>query len=255
MSLAEDVESLAYELAFWIQGIEDADTPIDEMAKLAHEVSGNLRSLAIMLLLSKGKVDRFHHNLIRSARIRLAYLERVHREGAFEQHDFVASVCDPLFDAVAAGAIELAIQIADLSPTQPRPGHEYEDDHCYAQAMQLLIRGRSADAGVAPLLRRMEDFLGDPDDARIGLCRALTGTDQQAFDEAFLAFLETRTQQIEEAQVYELEEPPLLAQRAISIEALALLRLAQMRGFDSELEYQYCPSIARIPMRTPYPGD
>ncbi len=67
---AEYCEDLAYEIAFWMQGFDEPSYPMDELGRLTRDLSDNLRSLAIMVLLSKGKVDRFHHNLIRSGRVR-----------------------------------------------------------------------------------------------------------------------------------------------------------------------------------------
>src|SRR5882724_2850537 len=250
----DDCEDLAYEIAFWTQGLEDPAYPLGEVGGLTREICSHLRSLGIMVLLSQGKSDRFLHNLMRSGKLRLAYLERVVREGQLQEHDFVSGVSEPLFDAIAAGDLALAAQIADAAPAHHRPGHEYEDDHCYARALRCLLQGRQADADVAPLLARMEAFLGDPDDVRIGICRALTGTDQLAFDEAFTAFLEARTKAIEADEARgELAEPPVLAQRLVYVDGLAMLRLAELRGFATDPDYLYCPSLARQPMVEPYP--
>lgn len=254
LMFGEACESLAYEIGFWMQGLEDPNYPLDETASLTREICGHLRSLAIMVLLSKGNSDRFHHNLIRSGRLRLAYLQRVVREGAVEQHDFVCGVFDPLVDAIAAGEIALAQQLAGIVPHDHRPGHEYEDDHCYAQIIGRLLQGRQADAEASALLARMEAYLGDPDDARISICRALVGSDQAAFDEAFTAFLDARTKAIKADEARgELAEPPVLAQRAVYVDGLAMLRLAEMRGFGTDPDHLYCPSMARQPMVEPYP--
>jgi Immunity protein 49 len=250
----EACESLAYEIGFWMQGLEDPSYPLDETASLTREICSHLRSLAIMVLLSKGNSDRFHHNLIRSGRLRLAYLQRVVREAAVDQHDFVSGVFDPLVDAIAAGEIRLAQQLAWIVPLDHRPGHEYEDDHCYGQILGLLLQGRQADAEVSALLARMEAYLGRPDDPRVGVCRALLGSDQAAFDAAFNAFLDARTRVIEADEARgELAEPPVLAQRTVYVDGLAMLRLAEMRGFGTSPDHLYCPSMARQPMVDPCP--
>ena len=64
--LAEYSESLAYETAFWLQGVDDPEFPLEELGRLSLEVSERFRALAIILLLSNGSVDLFCHNLIRS---------------------------------------------------------------------------------------------------------------------------------------------------------------------------------------------
>ena len=52
-----------------------------------------------------------------------------------------------------------------------------------------------------------------------------------------------------------MEDPEIVAQRQVFVEGLAILRLAERRGLTTQAEYQYCPSLARVPMRTPFPGE
>ena len=73
---AEDREELAHEIAFWMQGLDKPLPPLDEHARLVRQLCEQLRALAIMVLLGTGNSDRFHHNRIRSARLRLAFLRR-----------------------------------------------------------------------------------------------------------------------------------------------------------------------------------
>ena len=47
MLLNEYGEDLAYEIAFWMQGLANPDYPFDELGKLSMEVSSKLRALAI----------------------------------------------------------------------------------------------------------------------------------------------------------------------------------------------------------------
>ena len=250
---ADECEPLAQEIAFWTVGLENPDYPLAETGSLTHEICGHLRALAIMLLLSHGKVDRFHHNLIRSGRLRLSYLRRAAAEDP-EEHNYVSAVSEPLFDAITAGDLALALQIANAVPAHFRAGHEYEDEHCFAQAVGHLVRGRGSEGAIAPLLGRIEASVGDPDDSRILICRALVGQEQADFDDAFDAFLAARTRAItaDEARG-ELAEPPVIARREVYIEGLAMLRLAELRGFRTDPDYLYCPSLARQPMVTPYP--
>ena len=42
---------------------------------------------------------------------------------------------------------------------------------------------------------------------------------------------------------------------AIELEGLAMLRIAQLRGLKTEPDYLFCPSIARLPIETPFPGE
>lgn len=251
----EECEPLAYELAFWIQGLEDPDYPLDELGSLTREVCSGLRSLGIMVLLSMGKSDRFQHNLIRSARLRRAYLERIGRANAFDDHDNVSSILEPVMDAIAAGQFDLARGILETSPRDFRPGHEYEDDYCHAQALLRLLQGAGAGPEVDVQAARMERYLSRSD-ARAAVCRALANADAAAFEEAFGALLQARSEEIADADDRgELAEPPVVAQREVFVEGLAMLRLARARGLPIEPEYQYCPSLALQPMVEPYPDD
>jgi hypothetical protein len=253
---SEACEDLAYEVVFWRQGMDDPDYPLAHLGALARELSTHLRDLAIMVLLSKGKVDRFQHNLIRSGRVRLSYLNRIAREGALDDHEHVASVCEPLFDAIAAGDGALAQQLARAAPSAFRPGHEYEDDFCYAQVIHGLLLGGQAQADIAMHVQKMAAYLDGRADARLGLCQALMGTDAQAFEQAFADFLSARAQAIDEDVARgQIEEPDVLAQRLVYVEGLAMLRLAQARGFKTEREYVFCPSLARQALIAPLPDD
>jgi hypothetical protein len=49
------------------------------------------------------------------------------------------------------------------------------------------------------------------------------------------------------------EDVHVFAQRHISIEGLALLRIADRRGIRTESDYLYCPSLARLPASRPCP--
>lgn len=251
---ADQIDDLAYDIAFWMQGLDNPACSLDELSTLSNELCEKLRTLAIMVLLSKGKADRFHHNLIRSGRVRCAYLERVHREQAFEQHDFVAGILAPLFDAVAAGDFALAQRMASLSPQAFRPGHEYEDDHCYAQIIFRLIQGPQADAGIPPWLARLAELGRGDDDPRVRVCTALLSRDADAFADAFDALLRARQDEIDAGVARgEIEDPVVMTQRLVYIDGLALLRLAQARGIATESEYAFCPSLARRPLVEPCP--
>lgn len=208
-----------------------------------------------MALLSRGKANRFFHNLIRSGRIRCAHLERMQRERAFEEHDFVSGVLGPLFDALAAGDFALVQRMGGLSPSVFRPGHEYEDDHCFAQILFRMSHGPQTDADLPPWLARLAQVGQGEGDARVQVCAALVSRDAEAFADAFDLLLRARQAEIDaDVARGEIEEPMVLAQRLVYIEGLALLRLAQARGIATEAEYAFCPSLARLPMTEPCPA-
>jgi len=250
---AQACEDLAYEIAFWMQGLDKADLSLDEHAKLVEELGSHLRSLAIMVLLGFGKTDRFHHNLIRGARLRLGYLQRCQETDALEEHDFVSGILDPLFDSIAAGDWDLSLTLMRAAPPAYRRGHEYEDDFCSSQLLRQLVEGVPDSAAWAALLHRAEAAFGDPAHPRLALFRAIGERDQAAFDKGFEALLRARSASIDAASKGELAGAPVLAQRAVFIEGLAMLQLAQRFGLVTAPEYAMCPSLARVPMVEPVP--
>lgn len=256
MRLEDYGEALAHEVAFWMQGLTNPDYPANRLGKLSLELSDKLRGLAIITLLVKGEPDFFYHNLIRSGTARETYLSRTRDAGLFDDHHRASGRYEPLLDAIAAGDLALVRRIATLSPGEFRENHEYEDDYCYAQILQRLSQEPPEVQDILALFQRLEVFLNGQDSVRLALCRALTNVDQAAFDEAFLALIETYTADIEaDKKRGRLEEPEVIAQRQVFIEGLALLRLAEVRGLATESEYRYCPSLARVPMQIPFPGE
>lgn len=255
MMLADYLQAIAYDIAFWMTAFQNPDFPIGQLGDVCVDITGKLRAAGIIALLTKADSDTFLHNLMRSARCRLQYLERLseaHREG--EHHQGSGRV-DPLLDAIAAQDFATARQIAASSPRDWQRGHEYEDDYCYAQIVHGLIAPPGSGADPSPLFQRFESVLDGAPDARLDVTRALARRDQPAFETAFEALIARRTEQIEADMARKrIEDPPVIAERQVYVEGLAMLRIAERLGLNTQTEYLYCPSMARVPMRTAFPG-
>jgi hypothetical protein len=253
MSFAEYGEPLAFDVIFWRDAVFDPGYEFSGLGRLAVDVSFKLRSLAIMVLLVKADTDRFHHNLIRSGLTREAYLRRCLQEKRLEDHHRASARVAPLLDAIAAGELALARRIVDLSPVEMLDGHEYEDDYCFAQVVHGFLQPTPPEPEMAKLLDRFEAY--EPD-ARLLVLRALLERKADAFADAFAALLDQRGAEIDAAKARcQLEEPEIMAQREVYVDALALLRLAGWRGLPTARDYRYCPSLARAPMRRPMPSE
>jgi hypothetical protein len=256
MKLEEVGEALAYEAAFDMQGFENPNYPIEKLGELSLQVSDKLRCLAIIALLVNADPDNFYHNLIRSGISRKTYMERLKKKGIEQDHHRVSGRYEALLDAIAASDLELARRIAALSPDTWQKGHEYEDDYCYAQILHCLIQDAPAEKEIAPLLTQLETCLKGEPSARLDLCRALTARNQVEFDDAFEMLLKEQEAKIaaDKARA-QFEEPIVMANRMVFVEGLAILRLAEKQGLKTQSEYLYCPSLARVPMKTPFPGE
>jgi hypothetical protein len=256
MKLAEYIEALSYDVAFWMAGIRDPRYPLAQLGDLSLEVSQKLRSMAIIVLLTEGDTDTFYHNLIRSGRTREAYLSRCLNERRIYDHHRASGRYGPLMDAVAAGEFSLARRIAQLSPEDWMKGHEYEDDFFFAQLVHALIRETPDRRRAEKLLDGFESYLEGKPDARLEAAKAVAWRDQEKFDEAFESLLDAREDDIKaDLQRAQLAEPPAIAQRQVYIEGLGVIRLAEAAGLTCQKEYRYCPSLARLPMQKPFPGE
>jgi hypothetical protein len=256
MKLAEQGEELALELAFWLQGLDNPQAKAESLGKLSLELGEKLRALAIITLLVKAESDFFFHNLIRSARAREIYLQRVKAAGLLEDHHRVLGRYQPVLDAIAAGDLERVRRIRALSPAEFRPGHEYEDDHWYAQVLHELCEATPDEGKFPAMLEAFDKSLGGVDPSRLQVCQALVARDQDGFAAAFEALLAQHTAQIAKDKARgKLEDPATVAQRQVFVEGLAVLRLAERRGLTTLGDYLYCPSLARVPMVAPFPGE
>ena len=256
MNLEQYIDVLVPDIAFWMLGLRDATYPVESMGRLSIELSEKLRALAVIVLLSDANSDRYYHNLIRSAKSRLIYLERLKKEAIDNDHHQSSGRYNALLDAVAAGEFDLAKRIVSLSPREWCNGHEYEDDYCYAQILHRLVQDTPPTAEIQALLTQFAAYLDGEPNARFEVCKALMEKDETSFDETFEALLAAQEMQIEQNKERgQLEEPIVIANRLVFVEGLAILRLADKQGLKTQSEYRYCPSLARVPMKTPFAGE
>lgn len=256
MSLADHGSPLAYDIAFWMQALDNPDYPVAQLGNLTTELSDKLRALAIITLLVKAETDFFLHNLIRSGRAREIYLVRARQAGLTEDYHYVLGRPLPLLDVVAAGDLERARRIGAASPTPFRQGREYEDDHWYAAVLLALLAEPADPAATARALGEWERSLEGLDLSRLHVVRAIADGKEDDFAPAFEALLDCRDAEIrEEKERHKIENATTLASRDVFVEGLALLRLAERAGIPTAPEYRYCPGLARLPMQLPFPGE
>jgi hypothetical protein len=254
--LGEYIDLLAYDAAFWMTGLYNPEYPVEDLGQLTLELSAKLRCLAICVLLAKTDSDTFHHNLIRSGIARIIYLRRCRNKGFERDHHCVSGRYEAFLDVVAASEFSKAKEIADLTPPTFQHPREDEDDFCYAQILHRLSSGRALEAEFLPLLARFDESLASEPSVRLALCNALVFRDQGKFDEAFNGLLTERQLKIENRRKRgQVEDPGIVAERYVYIEGLAMLRLAESRGLKTEPEYLFCPSTARLPIQTRFPGE
>jgi hypothetical protein len=198
----------------------------------------NLRVAGIGSLFLTGTPEVFHRRLQQSAWA-FAWL----LEGWGEAVKRTSRAL-PFFDAVAAGDFPAAARVAELSRRTCVPDEEYEEDFLFVEfLMQRFFLGATED-DCERLLGRYEQALQGAEDSRLPLCWSLLEREAVAFNEALSRFLSERSDGYE---VRAEDEPPeiLATEALLSVEGLALARLAERAGLSTEEDYLHVPSLAR----------
>ena len=242
-------DNLITTLSFWYQGLHDTDHPLSLLGDLADELFNDFRTLGILLLLGNNDSDLFLHNLMRSAQMRLSYLERMQVEGIEDDFYQASGHYEPILAAIAAEDYDTVQGLYRLSAKELRPG-EYEDDRCHAQILfRLAASCPPPAADYQPFIDEYLEILDGEVCVRLDLVRAFIAREQQSFDVALASLLN----EFGDNEVSEDDLPGVRANHAICIEALAMLRLASKHGLTTAAEYPYCPTLARATLRNPLP--
>jgi hypothetical protein len=152
----------------------------------------------------------------------------------------------PFFDAVAATDTVCAREIAQASRPSWNAALEYEEDFLYVWFLMRHFFLDASHADSAALLERWNIVLDGSSDVRRDVCTAFLENDAGAFHAALSALL-GREDAENRARAAKDGLPPELAatEASLSIEGLALLRLAEAKGLQTEADYVLVPSAAR----------
>lgn len=256
MDLNEEKEALISEIDFRVAAFGNPLNTIDRVGDLCEEISARYRSVAICRLLVDADSDGFYHDLIRSAKIREYYLSRSYAENYSDFHR-ASTRAEAFFDALASNEFSLALRIGSLSPQEWLRGDEYEDDFWYVHFLQKYIKfDDRLHPELEEILGKFEASLRGTPCAKLEVCKALLLNDQEDFDAAFNQLLDQRASEIKsEKENFVMEEVNIIVNRHIFIEGLAQLRIAEKAGLETESEYLFCPAIARLPMKRPFPNN
>jgi hypothetical protein len=168
----------------------------------------------------------------------------------------MASRSGPFEDALAAGDLDTAREIARLSPDAHEPDFEYEDDYLKTRVLHVLLLEPDGDKA-RRLHARWEEVLEGQHSPSHELSRVLIERDAGGFASALAATLASSEENFAEyrkSPEYRIEFGA--TDGALWVEGLAYLRIAELRGLPTEEDYSGMPSIARVPVATarPAPG-
>jgi hypothetical protein len=226
--------------------------------KIGHELenlSSYFQGLAITHLLRGADVDEFKLYLTRSGYARRYFLRRSAQEGNTDDPHLALGRTEAFLDAVVAGQMILAREIVRMSGDTWHPAWEYEDDFYYFLFLHRIANGLdSADEPkLGEILARFETALEGGKSFRLNVCRAILGHDGEAFREGLFALMEQRKEELlnlrELMRQVEPKSCVCWAQSFVSIEGLALMRLAELAGLpalDPDTEPPLCPALGRI---------
>lgn len=194
-----------------------------------------LRRIGVASFFLDGTPDELHGYLQRSAHAFLHQVETVEREPP------PASKCEPFLDAVACGDVDAARRIAAAAAAVCREGEEYPADFARARFFMALAAG-AADEELAGALMRWDEAAGG-DDERLDVARALLEREPDDFAAALEALMDANaTASAERAAKDKLDPDVLVTTARLSVEGVALLRLARARGVRGQTDFTLVPS-------------
>lgn len=205
----------------------------------ALDFSQRFRIVGIGSLLLSGTATHLHDYLHKSARAFIHFLRSGPRA-------WPCSKADAFFDAVACGDVQAATELAQLAPRAADRSVEYPEDFFYARfLMDHFFLGAGAEEG-KELLERYEAALEGDEDPRLGACRSLLVGDAEALDASLTRMMEARESRYGKlADKGLLREELLATEGVVSVEGLALVRLAATQGLVVSDEHLFIPSVAR----------
>ncbi|MBM4061842.1 MAG: hypothetical protein FJ265_12215 [Planctomycetes bacterium] len=151
----------------------------------------------------------------------------------------------PFLDAIAACDEDAARCIAQCCRRTWAKGEEFEEDFLFHELLMQLTQFGASQTDCLAILSRYEAALADTPDARLAVLRSLVGSDAGAFDETIRAFLAERIAALDAREQAGSVPGELLATEwHLSVEGVALVRIARARGMDTDRDYPHVPSVA-----------
>ena len=237
-------------------GILAGGYPIGQLGAELENSSNYFQGLAITHLLTDADLDQFKLYLTRSGYARRYFLSRSARDGNDGDPRLALGRTEAFLDAVAAGQMALAREIANLSGDAWRADWEYEDDFCYFLFLHRIAGGLdpAGEPQLTEILARFEKVLEGGKSLRLAVCRAILARDDEAFRAGLFALMEQRQEELfrlrERLQQLEPQGCVCWARSFVSIEGFALMRLAEVAGLpplEPDAELPLCPAQGRIP--------
>ncbi|RKH26920.1 hypothetical protein D7Y13_20165 [Corallococcus praedator] len=234
-----------------LASIEATDT--EESSGFAYvKLAYAYRTLAMCQLLLQADAQAFSLNLRRSAQTTLQFFTQLQLGRDFNPVHSCASRVFSFTDALVAGDLPTARELGQLLPTHHDPRIEYEDDFLLPHCMGLmLLAPPGQEATLVAALARWRTVLEGGADPYLDALHALLGGEGNAFDDALERLIHARGQQFAQGKRdMSIDEETQLTEGRLFMKGLALLRLAEVLGLETQQGYVMMPSLARPPLAT-----
>lgn len=189
-------------------------------------------------LLHDGSGDAFLANLQKSGTACAFVLPHLPPESV------AASKLSGFFSAAACGDGDAARAIARQARDTWNSDIEHEDDFLYARfLMELFFLGATKTRLLALVDRLTEVTKGEPSALR-DICRAMLAKDSAQFEEGFENWLgQRRAFYREQWESDQITEEEWATEGQISVEGIALVKLARKLGLTTQREYLFVPAL------------
>jgi hypothetical protein len=225
---------------------------IAEMGRIFDELALQLEGLALCHLLENADQAAFAENLARSGHARRFFLRRSRLEKNQDDRHLALSGTRCFLDALIAGSLTLAQEIATLSIATWNAAWEYEDDYCFYLFLHTIVKQPAPfpTPEMHTVLNRFERSLEGGNSVHLNVAKALVARDPDAFKDTLLSLLSAEAAQIEKGrQSAAVHERDILfwPKSRVSIDGLALLKIAELVELPMDGDFPLCPQLARLP--------
>ena len=229
-----------------------ADYPMASTGSMFERLSEMFQGLAICHFLATMDIDKFRENLVRSGHSRRFFLRKSQEEGNLQDRYLALSRSEAFLDSLVAGDLQLAREITIFSSETWNKNWEYEDDFCFFLFLQKVVKNPNTltNQDLRLILEQFEHALEGQASNRLDVCNSLLARDEEAFNKSLYDLLEENSEQFDKKRptISDMDIESLLfwPKSYISIEGLALLRIAEIVGLQTEGEFPLCPMEARL---------
>lgn len=206
----------------------------------------NYRTAGICSLLMSASAAKFHHFLRKSAAAFVFCTADTSRRFTLTRS------LPPLLDALCSGEFQLAATIARQVGATWDSSAEYEEDFLYTSFLCSHFLQTPASSRDEALVDRYGELVGEGVEPRLMLLTSFLRQDENLFGqglEMLLAARDARYKRLAAKGAVPLWE--LATEGFVSIEGLALVALAERKGFQTSSDYLHVPSLARRPAPVP----